>query len=196
MGIVYNKEFQSKDNRITHSSPRDRQIKQIAQISNTDQSLLIEELRNQISNLQKQLEEKSNTYCGYTAEQVDEEIIKAVKSETLNLKTQHEIEKNKLQTRIELLEETIKNNNNSNLTEDRIIQILSEATKNLSFHPELSIKSDRPQMETVFVDPAEINNKIEHHINITETSLLEKEDMSSKVNKLKGLLGKLPNKSI
>jgi hypothetical protein len=194
MGIVYNKEFQSKDQRITHSSPRDRQIKQIAQISNTDQSLLIEELRSQISKLQGQLEKRSDASCGYTAEQVDEEIIKAVKAETLNLKTQHEIEKNKLQSKIESLEDTIKNNNSS-LTEEKIMHLLTEATKNLSSHSGGIIKSDRPQMETVFVDPAETDGKIEHHINIIETSLLEKEDMNSKVSKLKGLLGKLPNKS-
>jgi hypothetical protein len=193
---VYNKKFQSKDQKVMPTGPRDRQLRQVSQISGVDQSLLIEELRSQINKLQEQIENRPDSISEYTAEQVDDEIIKAVKSETEKLKTQHEIEKNKLQNKIELLEDTIKHlkeNNNSSLTEERIISLLSEATKNMSFNSEPIIKNERPRMETVFVDPTEISS-IEKHIVIPEVSILEKEDMNSKVNKLKGLLGKLPSK--
>lgn len=200
MGLTYNKQFRSKDQRTTPAGPRDRQIKQIAQINNLDQTLLIEELRSQINKLQERTEYKSDSLC-YTAEQVDEEIIKAIKSETEALKVQHELEKTKLQNKIELLESTIqelKNSrgNNSDLTEEKITFLILEAAKNLNFNSDMSIKNNRPQMETVFVDPTEIDKAIENHISISEILPIEKEDMNSKVNKLKGLLGKLPNKEL
>jgi hypothetical protein len=130
MGLTYNKEFKSKDRRIMPTGPRDRQIKQTGQILGSDQSLLIDELRSQISKLQEQLDNKSSI-SGYTPEQVDEEIVKSVKLETLNLKTQHEIEKNKLQNKIEFLEETIlqfKNNqdNNIGITEEKIMHLVQQ----------------------------------------------------------------------
>lgn len=200
MGLTYNKEFKSKDRRIMPTGPRDRQIKQTGQILGSDQSLLIDELRSQISKLQEQLDNKSNIY-GYTPEQVDEEIVKAVKFETLNLRTQHEIEKSKLQNKIESLEETIQQfkdnqNNNSGLTEERIMSLLSEATKNLSINIDTSVKSDRPQMETIFVDPIEKEINVEKHFEVREEPMNEKIQLDDKVNKLKGLLGKLPTKKV
>jgi len=201
MGLTYNKEFKPKDRRIMPTGPRDRQIKQIAQVSNSDQSLLIEELRTQINKLQEQLEKKSDANVGYTSEQVDEEIIKAVKFETLSLRTQHEIEKNKLQNKIESLEETLQQfknnqNNNNSLTEERILSIISEATKNTSLNSDLSMSGGRPQMETVFVDPIEKETNLEKHFEVEETSTDSKIQLDDKVNKLKELLGKLPaNKS-
>lgn len=200
MGLTYNKEFKSKDRRIMPTGPRDRQIKQTGQILSSDQSLLIDELRSQISKLQEQLDNKSNI-SGYTPEQVDEEIIKAVKLETLNLRAQHEIEKSKLQNKIESLEETIQQfknnqNNNSGLTEERIMSLLSEATKNLSINMDTIIKSDRPQMETIFVDPIEKEINVEKHFEVREEPMNEKIQLDDKVNKLKGLLGKLPTKKV
>jgi hypothetical protein len=198
MGIVYNKKFQSKDQKVMPTGPRDRQLRQTNQTINYDQSLLIDELRSQISKLQEQLDNKSSI-SGYTPEQVDEEIVKSVKLETLNLKTQHEIEKNKLQNKIESLEETIQQlkfnqDNNSILTEEKITALILEATKNMSSNSESIVANARPQMETVFVDPAEIDGDVENHISIPETFPIEKEDMNSKVNKLKDLLGKLPSR--
>ncbi len=182
------------------TGPRDRQIKQVTQISNSDQSSLIEELRSQINKLQEHIENRSDS-VGYTAEQVDEEIVKAVKFELANIKAQHEIEKNKLQSKIESLEETIQylksnQNNNSALTEERILSLLSEATKNLSFNTDSEIKNDRPQMETVFVDPIEKETNLEKHFEVEEVSMDRKVQLDDKVNKLKGLLGKLPTNKI
>jgi hypothetical protein len=200
MGIIYNKEHLTKDRRVMPSGPRDRQIKQISQISNSDQSLLIEELRSQINKLQEQLENKPISAVSYTAEQIDNMIIETVKSETENLKAQHLHEKNNLHHIIESKEEIIKQlkenyNNNSGLTEERIVALLSEATKNLSLNSESSIKSDRPTMETVFVDPIEKEMNVEKHFEV-EVSINEKIQLDDKVNKLKGLLGKLPTKKV
>ena len=201
MGITYNKEFQPKDRRIMPTGPRDRQMRQAIQMVGTDQSLLIEELRSQINRLQEQVDNKKSIIVeGYTAEQVDEEVIKAVKSETENLKLQHEQEKNHLRSIIDSKDEIIqhlKSNQSNNLviTEDKIATLILEATKNLSLNFESPTKDNRPKMETVFVDPTETNRDIENHIVIPEISPIEKEDINSKVNKLKGLLGKLPNKT-
>lgn len=198
MGITYNKEFKPKDRRVMPSGPRDRQIKQVSQISNSDQSLLIEELRSQINRLQEQIDNrKSIVVEGYTSEQVDEEIIKAVKSETENLKLQHEQEKNHLHSIINSKEEIIQQlknnqNNNSGLTEERIIALLSEATKNLIVTSDLTIENPRPKMETVFVDPIEKNSNIDKHFIVEEIFVDNNVQLSDKENKLKGLLGKLP----
>jgi hypothetical protein len=54
--------------------------------------------------------------------------------------------------------------------------------------------SDRPKMETVFVDPIEKEMIAEKHFEIEEVSVNEKIQLDDKVNKLKGLLGKLPDK--
>lgn len=197
MGITYNKEFKPKDRKVMPSGPRDRQIKQVSQISNSDQSLLINELRSQIFKLQEQLENRPNTTSGYTAEQVDEEIIKAVKSETEKLRTQHEYEKNNLQLIINSKEEIIQHlksnqSNNLGITEDKIASIILEATKNISSNSGSPIKSDRPRMETVFIDPIEKNSNIEKHFIVEEISVDNKIQLNDKENKLKGLLGKLP----
>jgi hypothetical protein len=199
MGITYNKNFQTKDRLITHSGPRDRQLRQANQVINSDQSLLIEELRSQISKLQEQLENKTTSNVGYTAEQVDSMMIETVKSETENLKNLHIQEKNHLHNVIESKDEIIKQlkenqNNSSGLTEERIVALLSEATKNLSFNSGVMIKNDRPRMEIAFVDPIEKEIKSEKHFVIEETPTNEKVQLDDKVNKLKGLLGKLPSK--
>jgi len=56
--------------------------------------------------------------------------------------------------------------------------------------------SDRPKMETIYVDPTDKESNVETHITIEDVSITEKEKMSDSVNKLKGLLGKLPNKGM
>lgn len=203
MGLTYNKEFQSKDRRIMVSGPRDRQIKQALQAASTsDQAPLIEELRSQISRLQEQLDKKISVVDSPTDDQINEEIIKAVKSETQKLQDRNDT----LSREISAYIETIQNkdiliqsltNNQSALenmvaeTNKRIESVISQIILNQN---SVAIESDRPKMETIFVDPMENNGNIENHIDIPETSIIEKEDMSSKVNKLKGLLGKLPNK--
>jgi hypothetical protein len=172
--------------------------------------LLIEELRSQLLKLQEQLENKLVSNSGFTAEQVDDEIIKAVKSETVNIKAQHEIEKNNLQNKIESLEKELDHKNEliqqlktqQPAIDNNLSVLLSETNRKIeamastiNFNREETItNSDRPKMETIFVDPIEKEMNVERHFEVEEISMNEKTQLDDKVNKLKGLLGKLPNK--
>ena len=50
-------------------------------------------------------------------------------------------------------------------------------------------------MEETFVDPLELDaRELEHKIIVEDVSPKKKEDMANKVNKLKSLMGKLPDK--
>ena len=55
---------------------------------------------------------------------------------------------------------------------------------------------DRPQMEVKFVDPIDKESKVEKHfeVEVEDITINKKEEMGSKVDKLKNLLGKLPSK--
>lgn len=84
--------------------------------------------------------------------------------------------------------------------DNKLTMLLSEATEKIekmAAHmvdgDPIDLDPDRPQMEEVFIDPSN-DEELESHINVEDVSLDEKEGMSSKVNKLKGLLGKLPSK--
>jgi uncharacterized protein YeeX (DUF496 family) len=93
MGITYNKEYTPKDRRIMPSGPRDRQRKlQQQKMSPAKVSMeFVEDLKAQISELQKELHEvSSRPSSGYTAEQLDNEIIKAVTAETAEIKASYE----------------------------------------------------------------------------------------------------------
>lgn len=93
MGLRYNKEYIPKDRRIQTHGPRDLQRKQaLAASSGPEVDMgLVNELRATIADLREQLKQKPATQEGmYTAEQVNDEIIKAVKAETADLKGQYE----------------------------------------------------------------------------------------------------------
>jgi len=237
MGITYNKNIVTKDRRIMTSGPADRQRKQAMQNLAIDSSL-VDELRNQISSLQKQLSEKGSSTVDmsemFTADQVNEEIIKAIKVETAAIKSKYEIEIGNLKSSINTLEtenknlksahekevaslkdviknkdeviEQLKSTNFSlGASEEKIVNLLTEATKKMenvamasmssSEYPGPLGDSDRPKMETVFVDPIEKDAEVEKHFEILEdVSITQKEEMNNKVSKLKNLLGKLPTK--
>ena len=216
MGIIYNKQLITKDRRIMPSGPRDRQRKQ--QMENmqpavtSDSSELIAELRNQISSLQTRLD--STSAGGFTADQVNEEIEKALKVETSDLKAKYEIEVNKVKGLAKELNSIRESHEKELAAKDEIIDqlksfpvadnnvtaLLAEATKKIedmarqiqfSTTGEV-VDPDRPQMETVFVDPIENESKIESHFEVEDISVDEKEQIESKVNKLKNLMGALP----
>ena len=58
----------------------------------------------------------------------------------------------------------------------------------------ISDSSGRPKMETAFVDPIEKESVMEKFIEVEDISINEKEVIDNKVDKLRSLLGKLPNK--
>ena len=102
--IDYNKEFKAKGRRvITSSGPRDRQLKQQAAAS-SEATKEIQALREQIIELSNKATVKEG---GFSADEVNEAVIKAVKEEVAKLKEKHDFEKEKLQNKVVQLEERI-----------------------------------------------------------------------------------------
>jgi hypothetical protein len=129
MGITYNKNVVTKDRRIMPSGPADRQRKQRMQQSGQDTSL-IEELRNQIAILQKQLSERGSASVDtsefFTADQVNDEIVKAIKVETAVVKSKYEVEINKLKSEVSRLESE---NNSLKISAEKEVASLKEIIK-------------------------------------------------------------------
>lgn len=190
MGISYNKEYRSKDRRIMPTGPRDRQVKHTNQIMSPDQSLIME-LKTHINNFQEQLQNKSPN--SYTDNDLNTEIEKAIKTETASLKSKHEVEINKLLSKVESLEKEIKH-------KDEMIQYLKELKSSglVSYnndHHDRTLESNfRPKMQEVYIDPSESTGKMEGNITIADEPATNSDNMLNKVSKLKGLLGKLPDK--
>lgn len=197
MGIMYNKEIKSKDRLISNMSPRDRQIKQTVQIN--DNSSLISELRDQISRLQNQL--SNSNVSGYTPEQVNEEIIEAVKSETVSLRSKIDSLEKELSSCREIIrskDEIIAQlKSQDTINSNKLTEYIMEANKKIedlsiqiaySKNEEI-INSNRPKMEKVFIDPTSEKTVIEKCFTIDNVSTNDKVQMENKVNKLKGLFG-------
>lgn len=229
MAIQYNKNI-TKDRRIFASGPRDQQLKQ-QKLLYDDKDTIINELRSQLTSLK--LNTNTVSENTFTAEQVNLEILNAVKEETSNLNKKHleekrllllDVEKYKnkiidLELKVKLLEKDVASLNDKIVDKDKIISefkskkpendnnvtsLLLEATKkidalsnSLSTTSESStvVASNRPQMTPVFVDPIEKESKIQGTIDVVEDiSTTKKEELNTKVDKLKSLLGKLPSK--
>lgn len=264
MGLRYNKEYIPKDRRIQTHGPRDLQRKQAA--GPEVDMRLVAELQATIASLKEELNRKPTAQDGmFTADQVNDEIIKAVKIETADLKETYEeklkvieIEKINLtntnrelkekleaaeskvslgiseaeakykevadnikvkydllleerDTKISNLKEKVEDKNNlikklesntsSGLSQEQMEKMLAEMTEKMqglalaAGHSIEDVDPDRPQMETVFIDPIEKEDKVESHITVEEdVSTTKKEEMATQVNKLKNLLGSLPTK--
>jgi hypothetical protein len=233
MPFKYNKEYIKKNGRkLMGSSPHDLQKKQ-AQQSNVYEGL-IEDLRDEINTLKKELQSNSTKKAGmFTAEQVDADINKVVNETIKELTTKHKSEWEKKETAfLELsLKTKLKYNKiilekeaeckklvgakekllvdlrdqNKFLTEglckikesgdpeilDKLTTLLLEITEKTSSN--ITIEPDRPQIETVFIDPLEVGagKGLETHIDVEEISIKQKENIQEKVSKLKDLLGAL-----
>lgn len=217
MVIKYNKSKITKDRRIVTSGPADRQRKQALVDMGSFDAALIEDLKEQIAFLKEQLEKKPEVVSGtYTPEQVDEEIVKAVKSETAELRAKNEILSNKNkellsvhEKEISSLKAIIKNkeemiqqlreNSNNGMDENKLTSLLAEATKKIEDIAATSqglskvdMDADRPKMETVFVDPIESEKDVEAHITtekVKEESTDKKQILDDKAAQLQRLLG-------
>lgn len=127
----------------------------------------------------------------------DSEIMNRLREENSSLKSEVSSLKDKLSNKEEIIQHLKDSQtNNVGLSEDKIAKLIAEATKNMATTINAVAPTDRPQMETIFVDPIEDNNKkaVESHINVEDISVAEKEKMNDSVSKLKNLLGKLPTK--
>lgn len=174
MPIPYKKPY-SQGRRSTSGGPRDQQRRQSQEsLIVYDQNDLIESLKEQIKLLKNRQETKL-----FTNKQIDDEIIKVVKEETVKYKERI--------TELENENNVLKNNLQN---KDALIEQLKQV-KNLDNEVVIE-KSGRPKMEKAFVDPIEKDfNDVELHIETKETVGMSKEDVAGKVDKLKKLLGKV-----
>jgi hypothetical protein len=174
----YDKEFTKKDGRILRAGgPRDLQRRQNQP---GDQSELVAELRKVIENLRKELDRKPRVEGAFSAEEVDEEIrkavaqtvkeVKAASKKTINdLRKNNEILNNKLtnsEEREKKLLKEIENVNKAHKKEiedvvkneaekyTRVIEQVDEGYKKTIEHLEKSIKmlEDRHESEKEFLD--------------------------------------------
>lgn len=208
MAIKYNKEIRKKDGRrLFGGGPRDLQKRQMQQTS-TDGSVVVV-LTEEIAKLRKELQDVNNT--SFTAEQVDEDINKVVGKTIEELTTKHREESKQRQSNFD---EAISNSNalmvelkeqNKFLTEklcemkkttdpeilNKLTTLFTEVTEKMTLNS--TTVPDRPQMETVFIDPLEagVEDGLESHINIKDTPVTSKGNIQDKVSKLKNLLGNL-----
>lgn len=190
MVINYKKEVIKPDGRkLTRGGPRDQQRR--VQESK-DQKLLITALRYEIEQLQRN--EITKPVVGkdlFTGEQVDDEIRKAV-TESVAKK---EVEKVKLISEIGALTKLIKEKDKSlKIERERVAQLmaqLSVAGKEGVIYED----PERPKIERTFIDPLEkdIDDYLVPHIVSEEIKTVEEDNIYSSIDKLKGLMGKLPN---
>jgi hypothetical protein len=193
---------------------------------------LIEDLRKEISNLKKELQDDPVKKAGmFTAEQVDADINRVVNETIKELTTKHEDGLEKKETAFFELSLKTKLKYNKIILEketeckklvaakEKLLADLREQNKSLvkklceikeSGDPEIankltislleamekmtssvSVETDRPQMETVFIDPLEggAGEGLEAHLDVEEVSITQKGNIQDKVSKLKNLLG-------
>lgn len=168
MGINYNKKNIIKDRQIFSRGPRDLQRKQ-------QEAPFDNELREQIKHLNEQLKK-----APITNEQIDLEIIKGVKEETIKYKEKI----NKLENEVSKLKDIVQNK-----------EILIGQLKQIKeISPSVVIEPDRPVIEESFIDPIEKDfEDVESYIKTDESIGMNKEIVAGKVNKLKKLLGTMKN---
>jgi hypothetical protein len=172
MPIPYKKPY-TQGKRSVSGGPRDQQRRQLQEVLISQNQIdLVDSLKAQIKLLKDQPETKT-----LTNEQIDDEIIKAVKEETVKYRElirNLELENDKLKNKLE----------NKNILIEQLKEISSCAV-------EVQPVSGRPEIEPTFIDPIEKEFKsMESHIKIEEVSNIGKDDMINKVTKLKELLGK------
>lgn len=175
MPITYKKPY-NQGRRSASGGPRDQQRRQLqTSLVDQNQTDLIGSLKEQIKLLKNQPEIKS-----FTNEQIDDEIIKAVKEETVKYRERIK----ELENENNMLKINIQN-------KETLIEQLKQIKKTVAV-AETKSESDRPKIEVSFIDPIEKDfENVEAHIKTEEVAGAGKENMLDKAAKLKKLLGKV-----
>lgn len=177
---------------LGRKGPRDlqRQGQQVI-VDNTD---VVNELKAQINNLTQTItqqqpvapapiqEPTGSGAAKYTAEEFDEELIKQVTAAVKGKEKE-----------IEALKEQLKAKDAIIASKDETIQSLK--LRGVSVEDVVTIEDpDRPQMETVFIDPNDKGegSKMQSFI---EIEAKEDSNIGDQINKLKGLIGGIPKKN-
>lgn len=131
---------------------------------------------------------------------MDEENLRLEK-ENSNLKIENQAIKEELKVKNRLMERFADVSRDREEQSNKLTTLLTEATEKIErlvIDGKVSedfTKSDRPQMEDVYIDPADEDYEdVESYIKSKDISITEKEKQADKVNKLKDLLGSLPGK--
>jgi len=191
-GINYPKEFVKPDGRkLVSGGPRDLQRRQLNHQPVGESDLGV--LKKEFNRLREELKETQKIPAGFfSPEQVDEEVRNAVEQavkETMASIKNPNHDKNKLE--VDELKKEIAFLKQSLEGKEEVIDVLR---LKVSINEDVVIDSDRPKMEHQFIDPLDkdAGKGLKSHIDIMDVPTDEKDNMFEKVDKLKGLLGKLP----
>ena len=204
--MKYKKEHIKPNGRkLLSGGPRDLQRRQLQSETVIDHSDVINELKNEIARLSNELKERPVTN-GFSGEQVDNEIRSAVTEAIGNLKEEikeRNERENNLASDLKKKEKELEKAKDEHTKQvekllkeqNRKLEELTTSVLNGQRTGSVEIESDRPKMETVFIDPLEkdAGKDLESFI-VKDISVNERENMFEKVDKLKGMLGKLPSK--
>lgn len=110
----------------------------------------------------------------------------ALKHELSQIKTDLAVAHSKLESKDEIIK-----------IKDDTINTLKSTPVNIQITEAQTVKAApqenaRPKMEQVFIDPSDTKKAMAPHLNFKDVKIAEQEKMSSKVAKLKDLLGSLP----
>ena len=205
--MKYNKEhIKANGRKLVGGGPRDHQRRQQqADLGNIDHTETIQELKNEIKRLSTELHERP-VIGGFTGEQVDKEIRDAVTEALADIKKEMKESAEREKT---LSEELKSRDAELRKTKDQhskeLADLLKEHSRKLeelttsllaignNRQPVETINDDRPKMESVFIDPLEKDSgkNLESHVSV-KTMSTDEENTLDKVNRLKGMLGRLP----
>lgn len=204
--VVYNKNM-TKPGRagIAGSSPRDRHMAVQAGLSQSaGNEALVATLTEQVVQLRNELAKRPSQ--GYTDEEFNNEVVKAVeasivKEREANSRYILELE-NKLKAagdtpetmnKLATLEAEVNNLKSVIDGKNETIEVLKSRPVNVVAGTSIEVPTvsdtDRPQMDSAFIDPSESEENYKANINVESVTNTQKVDTSNKVNKLRDLLG-------
>ena len=184
MSIEYNKR---KERILYGGGPRDLQRKQQNQtgqaVSNPEfYENTIKDLKDQLKIVTEEVMRRGNADPSkkFTAEEFDEELVKQVGTIMTDFEKANK-ENKELKNKLISLEAKLE-------AKDEVISALKSRTVG---EGEVFVEdSDRPEMETAFIDPTEQGkNILKSHITVNDISITAKEEVDEKINKLKNLIG-------